>query len=63
MAVEKATEFETLRVLHTLWRKGQMETAQVKHLLKTSYFLELTSITNGGITAQSPDGKTKYSIK
>lgn len=58
-----ATTVETLYTLHTLWRKNQMETAQVKHLLKTSCFLDLTSITNGGITAQSIDGKTKYSIK
>ncbi|CAB4125625.1 hypothetical protein UFOVP54_186 [uncultured Caudovirales phage] len=58
-----ATTVETLHTLHTLWRKKQMETAQVKHLLKTSCFLELTSITNGGITADSMDGKSKYSIK
>ena len=58
-----ATIVETMYTLHTLWRKKQMETAQVKHLLKTSCFLELTSITNGGITADSMDGKSKYSIK
>jgi hypothetical protein len=58
-----ATTVETLHTLHTLWRKGQLQTAQVKHLIKTGCFLELTSITNGGITAQSPDGKIKYSIK
>lgn len=58
-----ATIVETLYTLHTFWRKKQMETAQVKHLLKTSCFLELTSITNGGITADSMDGKSKYSIK
>ena len=61
--MNKATEFETMRVLHNLWKKKQMETAQVRHLIKTSCFLELTSITNGGITAQSMDGKQKYSIK
>lgn len=59
----KPNEFDTLKVLHYLWGKGQMETAQVRHLIKTSCFLELTSITNGGITAQSIDGKSKYSIK
>jgi len=58
-----ATIVETLYTLHTLWRKKQMETAQVKHLLKTSCFLELTSITNGGIAAESIEGETKYSIK
>ena len=58
-----ATTVEILYTLHTLWRQNQLQTAQVKHLVKTSCFLELTSITNGGITAQSPDGKSKYSIK
>jgi hypothetical protein len=58
-----ATTVEILYTLHTLWRQNQLQTAQVKHLVKTSCFLELTSITNGGIAAQSPDGKTKYSIK
>ena len=58
-----ATVAETLYTLHTLWRKKQIQTAQVRHLIKTSCFLELTSITNGGITAESIDGKTKYSIK
>jgi hypothetical protein len=58
-----ATIVETLYTLHTLWRKGQIQTAQVKHLLKTSCFLELTSITNGGIAAESMDGQSKYSIK
>ena len=61
--MKPASTVETLHTLHTLWRKGQLQTAQVKHLSKTSCFLELTSITNGGITAQSPDGKIKYSIK
>ena len=58
-----ATKVETLHTLHTLWKKGQMETSQVKHLLKASCFLQLTSITNGGITAESLDGKEKYSLK
>jgi hypothetical protein len=63
MAVRNATQFETLTVLHTLWKKGQIEAAQVKHLLLTTYFLQLTVLANGEIAAQSPDGKTKYSIK
>ena len=58
-----ADKFETMRTLHTLWRKGEIETAKVKQLLLTGHFLHLTSITLGGITAQSPDGKNKYSIK
>lgn len=63
MAVNKATEYETLRVLHTLWKSRSLETATVKRLLKEDYNLELTVLTNGEIKAQSPDGKTKYSIK
>lgn len=63
MAVNKATEYETLRVLHTLWKSRSLETATVKRLLKEDYNLELTVLANGEIKAQSPDGKTKYSIK
>lgn len=58
-----ATIVETLHTLHTLWRQGQIQATQVRHLVKTSCFLELTSITNRGITAESVDGKQKYSIK
>ena len=63
MAVKKATEFETLQVLHTLWKSRRLETAVVKRLLKEEYNLELTVLANGEIQAQSPDGRNKYSIK
>ena len=63
MAVKRATEFETLTVLHTLWKSRKLETAVVKRLLKEEYDLDLTVLANGEIKAQSPDGKTKYSIK
>jgi hypothetical protein len=63
MAVRKATEFETLTVLHTLWKSRSLEPAIVKRLLKEDFNLELTVLANGEISAQSPDGKTKYSIK
>ena len=63
MAVERATNTDTLRVLHTLWKSRSLETATVKRLLKEDYNLELTVLANGEIKAQSPDGKTKYSIK
>lgn len=63
MAVRKATEFETLTVLHTLWKSRNLEPAQVKKLLKEEFNLELTALTNGEISAQSPDRKIKYSIK
>lgn len=63
MAVRKSTEFETLRVLHTLWRSRDLDIVKVKTILKETYNLELTALTNGEISAQSPDGKEKYSIK
>lgn len=63
MAVARATEFEVLRVLHTFWKNKDMDTAKVKNILKESYNLELTVLANGEISAQSPDGKSKYSIK
>ena len=63
MAVERATNTDTLRVLHTLWKSRSLETATVKRLLKEDYNLELTVLANGEIKAQSPDGKTKYLIK
>jgi hypothetical protein len=63
MAVGKATEFETLRVLHTLWKSRSLEAATVKRFLKEEFDLELTVLANGEISAQSPDGKIKYSIK
>lgn len=61
--VAKATEFETLKVLHTLWKSKDLDTAKVKTILKETYNLELTVLANGEISAQSPDGKIKYSIK
>lgn len=63
MAVQRATEFEVLRVLHTFWKDKDLDTVKVKRILKESYNLELTVLANGEIAAQSPDGKIKYSIK
>lgn len=63
MSVKKATEFETLRVLHTLWKSRGLEAAVVRRLIKEEFDLELTALTKEGIKAESPDGKNKYSIK
>jgi len=63
MAVQRATDTETLRVLHTLWKSRSLETATVKRLLKEDFDLELTVLANGEISAQTTDGKIKYSIK
>jgi hypothetical protein len=61
--MNKATEFETLRVLHTLWKSRDLSIPKIKLILKESYDMELTVLTNGEISAQSIDGKQKYSIK
>jgi hypothetical protein len=63
MAVQRATEFETLTVLHTLWKSRDLSISKIKLILKESYDMELTVLVNGEISAQSIDGKQKYSIK
>jgi hypothetical protein len=60
--VVKATEFETLRVLHSLWVSRDLDPAKVKRILRESYGLELTVLANGEISAESEDGKQKYKI-
>lgn len=61
--MRKANKEEALRVFHTMWKNRGMDTVTIKKLLKEEYDLELTVVANGEIKAQSPDGKTKYSIK
>jgi ssDNA-specific exonuclease RecJ len=63
MAITQSTKFEILRALHTLWSSRNLDTVQIKTILKQAYDLELTVLTNGQIAAQTPDAKTKYSIK
>ena len=60
MAVRRATEFETLTVLHTLWKSNILATSEVKRLLKEEFDLELVVLANESITAQ--DEKSKYKI-
>ena len=55
--------FETLRVLHSIWKKGQMHRPQVTHILKTVHFIKLTNIDMNQIQAESLNGKIKYLIK
>lgn len=62
MMVTKATEFETLRVLHMLWKNKDIDTVQVINMLKENYDLDLTVLANGEIKAQSTDGTQKYTI-
>lgn len=63
MAVKRATEFETLRVLHTLWKNKDLDTSKIIRYLKDAYELELTVLANEEISAQSEDGRVTYSIK
>ena len=60
MAVKRATEFEALTVLHTLWKSNLLATSEVKRLLKEEFDLELVVLANGSITAE--DEKSKYTI-
>lgn len=57
------SKFETLRVLHIIWKKRQMSTSQVNHILKAVHFMKLTKLEINKIEAISLDGKIKYSIK
>jgi hypothetical protein len=62
MAVKRATEFEALTVLHTLWKSNSLATSEVKRLLKEEFNLELVVLANGSITAESTDKKQQYKI-
>lgn len=61
--MRRANAEEALRVFHTMWKNRGMNTITVRTLLKEEYDLELTVLANGEVKAESPDGKTKYSIK
>jgi hypothetical protein len=56
-------EFDTLKTLHSMWKNKNISSVKVKSLLKKEHDLELVSLTNEGIKAESVDGKSKYSIK
>lgn len=46
-----------------LWKNKDIDTVQVINILKENYNLDLTVLANGGIAAESIDGKSKYLIK
>lgn len=56
-------QFDTLKTLHSMWKNKHITTFKVKSLLKKEHDLELVSLTNEGIQAESTDGRNKYSIK
>jgi len=61
--MRKPNEFDTLDVLHYLWKKNQISTVQVKNCLWEGHGLLLTVLANGYIKAQTPDGTSKYANK
>jgi hypothetical protein len=61
--INKATEFEMLRSLHTLWRGRRLTRIEVIDILKHKFDMKLVAITKDVIEAESLDGKVKYSIK
>ena len=63
MMIRKPNEFDTLRVLHYLWNKRQLDIVQVKNCLWEAHGLLLTVLSNGYIKAETPDGTAKYTNK
>lgn len=61
--INKATEFEMLRSLHTLWRARRLTRVELIDILKKQYNMKLVAVTKELIEAESLDGKAKYSIK
>lgn len=57
------SQFDTMKTLHSLWKSKKISSVRVKSLLKKEHDLELVSLTNEGIKAESKDGRNKYSIK
>lgn len=62
MALRKATSFEMLRALHTLWYHDHIDSSQVVKTLKIEYGLTLKSITKDGIEVISNDNLSNYKI-
>jgi hypothetical protein len=60
--IQHSTNFETMRVLHTLFVKELLTWDQVEELLVASVQLELTFLHKNEFTAETLDGKTKYRL-
>jgi hypothetical protein len=61
--INKSTEFEMLRALHTLWQNKRLTRVELIEILKRHHDIRLVNITKDLIKAESLDGRTKYSIK
>jgi hypothetical protein len=60
--IQPPTEFETMRVLHSLFVKGLLTWDQVEELLVASTQIELTYLNEDRFDAQSLDELIKYKI-
>ena len=61
--MRKPTHFDALRVIHHLWVENKINIYEVTNILSSVYKLNLTSLTNGGLTAESEDKKAKYKLQ
>jgi hypothetical protein len=60
--IQTPTAFDTMSVLHLLWRTNHIDVVAIKDFLKQEYNLTLTVLANGSIVAKSEDGADKYTI-
>ena len=60
--IQPPTEFETMRVLHSLFVKGLLTWDQVEELLVASAQIELTYLDKDRFESQSLDELIKYRI-
>ena len=60
--IQQPSEFEVMRVLHSLFIKELLTWEQVEELLIASIQLELTYLNKGRFEAESLDGNETYQI-
>lgn len=60
--IHQPSEFEVMRVLHSLYVKELLTWEQVKDLLLTGIHLELTFLNKTRFEAESLDGLSKYKM-
>ncbi len=60
--IQQPSEFEVMRVLHSLFLKELLTWEQVEELLVASVQLELTFLNKNRFEAESLDGLSKYKI-
>jgi hypothetical protein len=60
--IQQPTEFETMRVLHSLFNEGLLTWVQVEEMLIRSIQLEITFLNKDRFEAQSLDGLSTYKL-